>query len=173
MKLWEGVCIMIQQRYRKKVLLLALWTLFFGNMIFGETVLVSSTYPEGKEFGKEQVSWCESGAMEYLFEKGHIVFSTSPNETSYHDSFEGASMRIAKNSGARYLLELNMFFSTALPDKNDPEKTVYRFYDVSVEKELSSGTFSFEAMSEEPAEKQAERLIQAGMDIASRATEGL
>lgn len=165
---------MTDRTFRRGVLLLlGLAYALSGSLLFGETILVSSSYPEGKDLGKEQVLWCESGAMEYLFGEGHIVFSTAPNETTHHDSFEAVSLRIAKNSGARYLLELNMRFSTSAPDKNDPKEAMYRFLDVSTEKELSSGKVPFEPVEGEGAEKQTERLMQAGMEIALRVAEGL
>jgi hypothetical protein len=98
--------------------------------------------------------------MDELFAAGHIVISTAANETAYHDSFEDSTIRIAKNIGVRYLLEVRIDFATGLADENDPEQAVYRFYDLIGGKSLAGGVIPI-------SDPDVEAMKEAGSLLAS------
>lgn len=132
----------------------------FGSFAYGESVLISTAYPAGKEIGKESASLLETGAMDLFFAQGHIVYSAGLNQSAYHESFETSSIRIAKNCGARYLFEIYLHFESEQADKNDPEAVSYRLYDLSRERELDTGDIGIDG-------SDAEELSLAGAHAAA------
>jgi hypothetical protein len=159
--------VLMHRNYAKRVVVLGvILSSMFPVFGFGESILVSTHYPGAKLFGKEVATLCESGIMDRLFGAGHLVFSTEVNEVAYHQDFEASSVRIAKNCGAQYLLEVRIDFATTVADVNDPEKAVYRLYDVAGDHELSEGSFPF-------SESDEESLETAGAGLASVVLERL
>ncbi len=151
---------MISCKGKKVFPLLLLFMTFFPLNAFSESVLVSTRFPDTKLAGKEGVAWYETGIMDQLFAAGHLVISTAANETAYHDSFEESTIRIAKNIGVSYLLEVRIDFSTDLVDENDPEQAVYRFYDVAGGKSLAGGVVPI-------SDPDVEAMKEAGSLLAS------
>lgn len=150
--------------FRKKIVCSFLLLLWFLPGVPAESILVSTRYPEGKVTGKEHAAWYESGVMDTLFSAGHLVMSTAANEVAYHEEFEESAVRIAKNCGVRYLLEVRIDFATALPEENDPRSAVYRLYDVAGERELTEGVMSI-------SDPEAEAVMNAGSLLASKMLE--
>jgi len=152
---------MPEGRRWKTVLLLCAMMALAPALLSSESILVSFHYPEVFEEGKEHALWYESGVMDSFFAAGYLVFSAGINEVVDHGSFEESGVRLAKNSGARYLLEVMIHYKEEEPI---PVKAVYRLYDVRVEAEIAGGAAQITESSGEALQKAGTLLAASILD---------
>ncbi len=86
----------------------------------------------------------EEGIMDRFFEAGHIIFNAGINDDHPAElpiDADRLSLRLAKNSGASFLIELDLIYPEGTREKNTiPEIITYRFYTVVSEENLVSGS---------------------------------
>ena len=126
-----------------------LWLSAGSAGIFAETLLVftvnsvdmNADEPDVRVVGLQ--SAVEEGIMSVLFNDGHIVFNAgvvSSNE-KLDIASDRLSVRLAKNGGASWLLEVDLGYVSKGPEIS-LANAEYRLYHLNTDKEIISGEVS-------------------------------
>lgn len=142
-----------------------------------ETVLLYSTFPEGKGDVVHSTGYLEDGIMDVFFQAGHIIFNGGYSEESESDEAnqlysEAASLRMAKRGGASLLLEIQLRFSDER-EESIPVAAKYSFTEVSSERQLSEGEVLIKEVEDASSLDSEELIAKMGRLLGERALKGL
>ena len=156
-------------RNRVGILLLFIMT---TALLQAETVLIftrNSRNPELEAVVLQQ-SALEDGVMDAFFDAGHIVFNAGvvDGNDKLDIPSERLSLRMAKQGGAYYLLEIDMAYRD-VDDKVQVSSAAYRFYDVLSGAVLTEGTLSVADVDRRPDTPVETICTSMGASIASGA----
>lgn len=151
----------------------------FAAGAYSEAILIFTTNSLDPERTAviELQSAVEDGAMAALFDAGHIVFNAGVvvENTKLKGPSDRLSMRMAKNGGALFLLEIDLVYE----EPENPEEKLnapsarYRFYDVLGSVLLAQGSFTPGDVEKRSDAGPREISTAIGSAIADDAVSGL
>ena len=143
-------------------------------MAGAETVLVAvneTAQPENPEpSGRYYLSAVEAGAMDVLFENGHIVFNAAGYEVEGDSSIQRRyTVRdMAKDGGAGYALHIEMEFLRPDAEEVVPETARYVMVDIGKSDVIGQGRISVTPEEDKSMERV---LFEVGNRIATDVSE--
>jgi hypothetical protein len=153
--------------------------IFCAAAVYSDAVLIFTTNsldPERLSVMELQ-SAVEDGAMAVFFDAGHIVFNAgvvtgNPRPKGPSDRL---SMRMAKNGGALFLLEIDLLYKEPETDggKLDAPSAHYRLYDVMNDTLLTRGSLVPEEVQSREKAGPKELSTALGSAIADQAVSKL
>ncbi|WP_319563228.1 hypothetical protein [Marispirochaeta sp.] len=135
----------------------------FAVAAYSDAILIFTTNsldPE-RTAVMELQSAVEDGVMAALFDAGHIVFNAGvvAENTKPKGPSDRLSLRMAKNGGALFLLEIDLVYEE--PETPEEKLTApsaqYRFYDVLGDVLLTQGSLTPGDVEKKPRQRRPQR----------------
>ena len=153
-----------------RYLLISVFCLFLGNL-YGETVMIYSQNRPQEVDGPSkaviaQQAAVEDGIMNVLFDDGHIVFNagiTGENESLAIVS-DRLSVRLAKNGGAGWLVELDLEYGL-IEEARVLKRAEYRLYNMMTDAHIVTADIDVADVRTRDDQKIAELCLLLGEGI--------
>ncbi len=154
---------MNQLRFPMGILLFAVLL----SAAWAETIAVAVSYRDAEDRAHALGLLVEQGAMEYLFQQGHIVFNVEVDRED--DQYTYRAIDVAREGGAVYLFILDVEWDQVTTSGLIPHSLLTRVMGVIAEEEIGRHTLeaaSFDRFGEMSAQKLAERIGGAAAEAA-------
>ena len=135
--------------------------------VSAETIAVAVAYHDAEDRALVLGELVEQGAMEYLFQQGHIVFNIDVDPENDHYAYRAIDE--AREGGASYLFIIDVAWDVAPARGLLPRRLLVRAIAVTSEEEITRSTLdaaSFDRFAEMNARAMAERIGAAGAEAA-------